>query len=319
MNRPGHSRPMNHHVTRVDRANLDVPAGYEDHSEGFRRASHIDRSVGAVHTGFSTCELSAEGRIDAHVHSYEEFLYVLEGHPILSIDATAVELAPEECAFVPVGATHSMEDRRGEPSGWIELQSPQARSPQEPADTFFVRPTPAPDPRPLDVRDPRMRHFARWRQSQMDLDFLKLRAPADAPEVSSSMSSALLAYSGIAVKMLIDERHGAHLGNLFMVDYQRDVVLHPHDHPIEEAFYMLEGEVIYIADGVEYVLGVGDVAYAGVGCIHAFENRSSQKTRWLESRAPLPPLHHAYRFNRDWEYLTAQLARQDELDRAEAL
>jgi mannose-6-phosphate isomerase-like protein (cupin superfamily) len=122
------------------------------------------------------------------------------------------------------------------------------------------------------------------------------------------MSSALLAYSGIAVKMLIDERHGAHLGNLFMVDYQQDVVLHPHDHPIEEAFYMLEGEVVYIADGEEYVLGVGDVAYAGVGCIHAFENRSDAGCRWLESRAPLPPLHHEYRFNRDWEYLASRLA-----------
>jgi quercetin dioxygenase-like cupin family protein len=141
----------------------------------------------------------------------------------------------------------------------------------------------------------------------MDLDFLKRPAPVDAPAVSSSMSSALLAYSGIAVKMLVDERHGAHLGNLFMVDYQEDVVLHPHDHPIEEAFYMLEGEVVYIADGVEYTMGVGDVAYAGVGCIHAFENRSGRKTRWLESRAPLPPLHHAYRFNRDWDYLAEKL------------
>jgi quercetin dioxygenase-like cupin family protein len=142
----------------------------------------------------------------------------------------------------------------------------------------------------------------------MDLDYLKIPAPVDAPAVSSSMASALLAYSGIAVKMILDERHGAHLGNMFMVDYQPDVVLHPHDHPVEEAFYMLEGEVVYIADGEEYTLGVGDVAYAGVGCIHAFENRSGRKTRWLETRAPLPPVHHSYRFNRDWDFLADRLA-----------
>ena len=107
--------------------------------------------------------------------------------------------------------------------------------------------------------------------------------------------------------MLLDERQGAHLGNMFMVDYQPGVVLHPHDHPIEEAFYMLEGEVLYIADRHEYPLGVGDVAYAGVGCIHAFENRTQERTRWLETRAPLPPSQHADRFDRDWSYLGGKL------------
>jgi mannose-6-phosphate isomerase-like protein (cupin superfamily) len=241
------------------------------------------------------------------VHSYEEFLYVIEGNPVLTIDGRGVQLAPDECGFVPVGATHSWHNPEGHPARWIDLESPQARPPGVAADTFFV-----PDPGTLesgrlDIRDPRTRNFARWTPAQMDLEVLKRPAPVNAQAVSSSMSSALLAYSGIAVKMLIDERHGAHLGNLFMVDYQEDVVLHPHDHPIEEAFYMLEGEVVYIADGIEYTLEEGDVAYAGVGCIHAFENRSGKKTRWLESRAPQPPLHHAYRFNRDWDYLAGTL------------
>ena len=71
---------------------------------------------------------------------------------------------------------------------------------------------------------------------------------------------------------------------------------------------MLEGSVVFWADDVEYTLTEGDVAYAGVGCVHAFENRSGARTRWLESRAPLPPLHHAYRFNRDWDYLAEKLA-----------
>lgn len=297
-----------HHVTRFDPSGLEVPAGYEGNSDGFRRQSHIDRSIGATHTGFGTNELGPGGSIDAHVHSYEEFVYVIEGTPVLTIDGRGVQLAPDDCGFVPVGATHTWSNPEDEQARWIDLQSPQARPPSEPPDTFFV-----PDPGtlesgPLDIRDPRTRNFARWTASQMDLDFLKRPAPADAPAVSSSMSSALLAYSGIAVKMLIDERHGAHLGNLFMVDYQEDVVLHPHDHPIEEAFYMLEGEVLYIADGEEYTLRVGDVAYAGVGCIHAFENHSGVRTRWLESRAPLPPLHHGYRFERDWQYLNMQLS-----------
>lgn len=141
----------------------------------------------------------------------------------------------------------------------------------------------------------------------MDVDLVKRPTSVDAPTTSASMSSALLAYAGIGIKMLIDERHGAFMGQLFMVNYEIDVVLHPHDHPLEEAFYMLEGEVVYIADGSEYTLGVGDVAFAGVGCVHSFENRSGAGCRWLETRAPHPPRHHSYRFDRDWDYLRGSL------------
>lgn len=291
-----------HHVTRFDPADLEVPEQYEGHGEGYRRVSHIDRSVSAIHTGFGTCEVEPGGSIDPHVHSYEELVYVVEGNPCLTLDGQTYRLAPDEGAVIGVGATHAWSAPEGQSCRWIDLQTPQARD-GLPADTFFVPAGPATEARSLSVRDPRTRFFARWQPSQMDLDFLKQPLSVDAPSVSPSMASALLAYSGIAVKMLIDERHGAYLGNMFMVDYQPDVVLHPHDHPVEEAFYMLEGEVVYIAEGEEYVLGVGDVAFAGVGCIHSFENRSGKKTRWLETRAPLPPLHHSYRFNRDWDYL----------------
>lgn len=297
-----------HHVTRFDPAELEVPGGYEDHSEGFRRVSHIDRTVGAIHTGLGTCELAAGASVEPHVHSYEELVYVVEGHPCLTLGGQTYRLAPDDAAFIGVAATHSWHAFEAERCRWIDLQTPQARLVTDPADTFFVSGTASTEPKSLSVRDPRARYFARWQGSQMDLDFLKVPAPVDAPAVSSSMASALLAYSGIAVKMVLDERHGAYLGNMFMVDYQPDVVLHPHDHPVEEAFYMLEGNVVYIADGKEYTLGVGDVAYAGVGCIHAFENRSGEKTRWLETRAPLPPLHHSYRFNRDWDFLAGEIA-----------
>jgi quercetin dioxygenase-like cupin family protein len=297
-----------HHVTRFDPGELSEPSSYRGRSAGFRRVSHIDATVGAIHTSFATCELESGGSINAHVHSFEELIYVLEGSPVLTVDGSTYVLEPNDAAFIGVAATHAW--LANGTCRWIELLTPQPRDPAESPDTFFVSHEIG-TPEPVNVRDPRTRMLARWQSAQMDLDFLKRPSPVDAPAVSSSMASALLAYSGIAVKMLIDERHGAHLGNLFMVDYQPDVVLYPHDHPVEEAFYMLEGEVLYIADGLEYTLATGDVAYAGVGCIHAFENRSGKRTRWLESRAPLPPLHHSYRFNRDWDHLTEQLGAHD--------
>jgi len=298
-----------HHVTRFTPDDLEAPERHARHSEGYRRVSHIDRSVGAVHTGMGTCELAPGRTIPPHVHSYEELVYVVAGELVLTLDGESRRLGPDDCAFIGVGATHAWHNPGEAPGRWIDLEAPQARNADGPPDTFFVGGCAPTDGQELDVRDPRTRRYFRWQQGQMDLDVLKRPAGVDAPAVSSSMASALLAYSGIAVKMLIDERHGAYLGNLFMVDYQPDVVLHPHDHPLEEAFYMLEGEVVYIADGQEHTLREGDVAYAGVGCVHAFENRSGTRTRWLESRAPLPPPHHAYRFDRDWDYLAEKLAR----------
>ncbi len=298
-----------HHVTRFDPGALAVPQSYESIGAGFRRQSHVDRSVGAVHTGFGTCELDAGGSLAPHVHSYEELIFVVEGHPRLTIDGASHELGPNDAAFIGVGATHAWSAPSSGACRWIELQTPPARKPGEAPDTFPVGASvDAADPVPIDPRDPRLRSIYRWDRAQMDVDQVKQPTSVDAPSTSASMSSALLAYAGIGIKMLIDERHGAFMGQLFMVNYEIDVVLHPHDHPLEEAFYMLEGEVVYIADGSEYTLGVGDVAFAGVGCVHAFENRSGAGCRWLETRAPHPTRHHSYRFDRDWDYLTERLA-----------
>ena len=177
-----------HHVTRFDPAELETPPPYEAHSLGYKRASHIDRGVGAVHTGFGTCELAAGGSIDSHVHSYEELVYVVEGNPCLTIDGQTYELGRDDAAFIGVAATHAWSNGP-ERSRWIDLQTPQARPATDPPDTFFIPGRQQTDVQPVSIRDPRARFFARWQSSQMDLDFLKIPAPVNAPAVSSSMAS----------------------------------------------------------------------------------------------------------------------------------
>jgi quercetin dioxygenase-like cupin family protein len=290
-----------HHITSFGPTDFRVPTAFSGRSDGFTRVAHLDRSSGAVHTGLGTCNLAAGGWIDAHLHTFEEFFFVLSGQPAMTLDGRSYQLAENDCGFIAVGATHAWRNAGEQPARWVELQTPIPR--ERPQDTFFVEHESLSDAEPLDVLDPRTRSFFRWHSSQMDLDTVRHRQAPDAPEMSSNLGSALHAYSGIALKMLIDERHGAHLGNLFMVDYEPGTVLHPHDHPLEEAFYMLDGEVAYMADADEYLLRPGDVALAGVGCVHAFENRSDHRARWLETRSPLPPMHHSYRFERDWNRL----------------
>jgi quercetin dioxygenase-like cupin family protein len=292
-----------HHATSFRTDDLVVRERYAGHSQGYRHVSHINRAIGAIHTDLGTSELASGGTVDPHVHSYEEFIYVLGGTAVLTVDGEARTIGRDEGAFVAVGSSHSWHNPGDEPCRWIELVTPQARPLSMPSDTFFVGGQAPTAGEPLNVRDPRTRNMTKWGSGQMDLDVVRRTAPVDAPDISASMASALMAYSGIAVKMLLDERHGACLGNMFMVDYEPVVVLHPHDHTVEEAFYMLEGEVEFFADDQQYTLREGDVAYAGVGCIHAFENRSGARCRWLETRAPLPPLRHPYRYERDWAYL----------------
>jgi mannose-6-phosphate isomerase-like protein (cupin superfamily) len=81
----------------------------------------------------------------------------------------------------------------------------------------------------------------------------------------------------------------------------------PHDHPFEETYFFLSGDAEAEFDGSKYRLGAGDIAFAGVGCVHGFRNVGSAPLRWLETQAPQPPGRHSYRFVRDWAYLRERL------------
>jgi quercetin dioxygenase-like cupin family protein len=192
-------------------------------------------------------------------------------------------------------------------SRWIEMAAPKPRGPEGPADTFFLGPTPDLEPEPLDLRDPRNRHLFLLTPSDMDLDVLRQGSKVGEPKVSASMATAALAYSGITVKMLVDKRLDAQLHTMFMVGYQPGAVAHPHDHPFEESYYLLEGEVDVVADGERSTLRPGDVLWTAVGCVHAFYEVKGNTVLWLETSAPGPPDRHSYRFSRDWEYLAEQL------------
>jgi quercetin dioxygenase-like cupin family protein len=281
-------------------------AGYPARSEGFTRASLVDASA---HMTLDLAQLEPDGRVCRHLHSFEESVYVLEGHPVLRLDGRSVRLAPGSGAFVPVGVPHDWCPGDESAASWIEMTAPRRRSSEEQPDTFFVEgPALDAEPTDVDVRDPRSRQFFQLADGQLDVERSRTHgASVDEAAVSASMATALLAYSGISVKMLVDQRLGAHLHTMFMVEYQSGGVAHLHDHPFEESYYLLEGEIDVVADGIEFTMAPGDALWTGVGCVHGFRNTAGGRVRWLETSAPQPPTHHSYRFNRDWEYLAAQL------------
>ncbi len=288
-----------HVVRRAATAAPAVPKELVGRSDGFHRWSIVDETVpGAVHTGFGVCDLDPGGWVDAHVHSFEESFYVLDGEAVLDTSEGAVILRPGDYGVVPTGVPHAWRTEGTASARWAEMTAPQPRGRFD-ADTVFVPPLAAVAPIEVDVRDPRTRSFGHIERSNMDAT----KQSQELLAVSASMRTALLVYSGITVKMMVDADLGAQLATMFMVQYEERGVAGRHDHPFEETYLILEGQVDAAFDGERHRLRPGDVAWAGVGCVHEFTNPGPGIVRWLETQAPQPPARHSYRFARDWEYL----------------
>ena len=94
---------------------------------------------------------------------------------------------------------------------------------------------------------------------------------------------------------------GADLLTMFTVDYEPNGSAQVHDHPFEETYFFLEGEIEAVLDGVTYTVRAGDVVFAPVGSPHGFFNTGNGRVRWIETQAPQPPGRHSYRWVDVWK------------------
>jgi mannose-6-phosphate isomerase-like protein (cupin superfamily) len=283
----------------VRREDVELADALPGQSSGLTTCRLVDGSLGSTHMALTLVSLD-DGYVNTHLHSFETSFFVLEGEPVLYLDGRGVRLRSGACGCIPVGMPHAFRSE-GRGGLWLEMASPRPRA--DGSDTFFLGPAPDGVAAALDIRDPRNRNLFLLTDGEMDVDRLKRAEQFGAPTVSASMATALLAYSGIAVKMLVDQRLDAQLHTMFMVDYQAGALTHPHDHPFEESYYILHGEVDVVSDGDRHSLRPGDVFWTGTGCVHAFYETQGGRVRWLETSAPGPPARHSYRHERDWAYL----------------
>jgi quercetin dioxygenase-like cupin family protein len=287
----------------VRREDIELVEALPGRSSGLTACRLVDGALGSTHMALTLVSLT-EGHVDEHVHSFETSFYVLEGEPVLYVEGRGVTLQPGACGAIPVGTPHAF--RCASSARWIEMAAPRPRVDR--SDTFFLGSAPDGEAITLDARDPRNHNLFLLRDGELDLDRLKGGQAMGAPTVSGSMATAVLAYSGIQVKMLVDQRLDAQLHTMFMVHYEPGACANPHDHPFEESYYMLEGEVDVVANGDRYTLRPGDAFWTGTGCVHAFYETQGQTVLWLETSAPGPPARHSYRHQRDWDYLAERLA-----------
>jgi quercetin dioxygenase-like cupin family protein len=300
-----------HLIRTPDQAVYEIPAAFANMSEGFRRWSVVNGANGSVHQEFSLCELAPGGSIRAHVHSFEESIYVLEGELVVETGDGAYILEEGNYGVIQVAAPHAFRNNGNVTARWAEMLAPQPRL-EGTGDTYAVAPLAwSGEPQRVDARDPRTRSFGKITRENMEPS----KQTQNLLAVSASMRTALLVYSGITVKMMVDSDLGAQLSTMFMVQYEPAGVAGAHDHPLEETYMILEGEVDAWFDGAQYRMKPGDIAWAGVGCIHEFRNPTQGIVRWLETQAPQPPRRYSYRFRRDWTYLEEALQKEEKGDK----
>jgi quercetin dioxygenase-like cupin family protein len=293
----------NHIVKKRGDLVLEIPTEFRDRSIGYTGDAVVDEAGGSTQMGFRVARLEPGGSVDTHVHSFEESIYVVGGQLIIDTPEGSFELSAGDYGLIPVGVTHAFRNTSGDVVDFAEMKAPLPRE-RFGFDTQFPGPIETGVVATVDVRDPRNRHFGHIASESMD----PTMQTQDRLAVSASMRTALLVYSGISVKMMVDSDLGADLSTMFMVQYEQGGFAGAHDHPLEEAYLILHGAAEARFDDVSYLLEPGDVAWAGVGCVHEFRNAGEGTVRWLETQAPQPPSRHSYRFARDWSYLENALA-----------
>jgi quercetin dioxygenase-like cupin family protein len=254
---------------------------YEGHSEGLARRPLVDRAAGSPHQGLTHFELAPGGRIDRHVHAFEEAFYLLAGELELAVAGDREELQADDYLWIEVGVGHALANRGSEPARWLEVTAPAPGSSLQ--DTVFSE-SAGGQPEPA------------YRRGHFDLS--QLPPPSD-----NILAGAAANVGGASVRLLVDREFGASALVLMALRYVPGGSIKEHDHAFEEAFFFLDGEIEVLLDGETHTLGPGDYFWSGVGSMHELANRSDKPVLWLETQAPQPPSRHQFRYRVDWERL----------------
>lgn len=110
---------------------------------------------------------------------------------------------------------------------------------------------------------------------------------------------------GVGVRFLCNARKTGNAWSLMEAVVPRDGGPPPHDHPWDEAYYVVEGEVRFQLGARHEVIKAGEFLYAPAGTLHAFRGASERPARMLIFDAPA----HAEAFFREVESEIAELPR----------
>lgn len=91
---------------------------------------------------------------------------------------------------------------------------------------------------------------------------------------------------GTNVRFLLEAAKTDHTFSLMEVELPKDQGPPPHDHPWDEAYYIIDGDVWFLVDTKEQVFSTGDFVYAPGGTVHSFRGAGDKPARVLVFDAP---------------------------------
>jgi quercetin dioxygenase-like cupin family protein len=263
----------------------------EGHARGLARITLLDREAGSVHAGYALNTLEPGGLIDRSIRAYETTIYMLDGAIELERDGMLIALSADDYGIVSTGVPHALRNASSAPASYVEIATPQPKPAGGWQDVFFVE----------------------------TLDWAKLM---QAPKAGDPRRKLLGHYAGamppgahmhgdlqgFSIRYFVDRDFGAVHLNMFTVEFAKGGICNHHDHPFEEAYLILEGDVDIVFDGRAYTLKTGDFAWTAVGSRHAFFPVEGRPVRWLEIQTPQPPTQEGMRWHARWEELARTTA-----------
>jgi len=254
---------------------------YAGHAAALTRRPLFDRERGTVHHSLVHFELGPDGRVERHLHPFEQALYVLAGSIAVDVAGTVEDLHADDYLWLEVGVAHAVANASGEPAVWLEASAPNP-GPRFQEAVFTDGPGAAP--------------ALAYQRGHFDV--------ADLPEPSDQiLAGAGANVGGASVRLLVNADSAASQLVLMALRYVPGGGIKEHDHAFEEGFFIVEGELEGDLDGELHTFEPGDWFWSGVGSTHELTNRSDTPVRWLETQAPQPPSRHQFRYRGDWERL----------------
>jgi len=278
---------MHLYIPREKLPQAVVPYPFEKRSKGCKRVPLVDHTTGSVHQAVGICELQPGGSVDYCLHTNEEGIYIIEGELELMRDRRALRLAADDYTLVPYGIAHAYRNRGEKVVRWFEISAPQPKPAGEWQDTFFFGADWPEEIIRADSGDPRVQLVGHFSEETGRSDY----------------RGEGIGIRGLKTYQFMGLPFGTHHFLLMRGVLEPGGTLGPHDHPIEEWYYGLSGELEFTMEGKKYHLRPGDVTWTGVSAMHYWHNAGNVPYRWIETHVPEMPAMYGIRNYPFWEQL----------------
>jgi quercetin dioxygenase-like cupin family protein len=122
-----------------------------------------------------------------------------------------------------------------------------------------------------------------------------------------------LSAMGAEVRFLVSGDTTGRAWSLTECDAPKDSGPPPHNHPWDEAYYILEGAVRFTIDGRETVANPGDFLFVPAGTLHGFQGASEKTARMLFFDAPAASEAFFRELNREIKVMPDDLRKVPEI------